>query len=100
MGTQPAPMPPLSQGSSGDREFYSVPQATNSAPPVTNFVNSQSAVPMSSSTSEQFMSEMAENSGSDKKGAHNRSVSEPDFKRKQVLLLFCYKAYNFLYLVA
>ncbi|KAI4974223.1 hypothetical protein ZWY2020_047503 [Hordeum vulgare] len=83
MGTQPAPVPPLSQGSSGDRDFYPVPQVTNSAPQVTNFVNSQSPMPMSSSTSEQFMSEMAENSGPDKKGAHNRSVSEPDFIRKQ-----------------
>lgn len=96
MGTQPAPGPPLSQGSSGDRDFYPVPQVTNSAPLVTNFVNSQSPMPMSSSTSEQFMSEMAENSGPDKKGAHNRSVSEPDFKRKEV----GYKAYDFLYLVA
>ncbi|VAH99830.1 unnamed protein product [Triticum turgidum subsp. durum] len=83
MGTQPAPMPPLSQGSSGDRDFYPVPQVTNPAPPVTNFVNSQSPMPMSSSTSEQFMSEIAENSDPDKKGAHSRSVSAPDLKKKQ-----------------
>ncbi|VAI68405.1 unnamed protein product [Triticum turgidum subsp. durum] len=81
--TQPAPVPPLSQGSFGDRDFYPVPQVTNPAPPVTNFVNSQSPMPMSSSTSEQFMSEIAENSDPDKKGAHSRSVSAPDLKKKQ-----------------
>ncbi|KAM0881536.1 hypothetical protein ACQ4PT_032909 [Festuca glaucescens] len=75
MGTQPAPVPPLSQSSSVDRDTYSAPPA--------NFVNSQSAMPMSSSASEQFVSGMAEDSGPDRKGTHNRSVSEPDFKRQQ-----------------
>jgi hypothetical protein len=88
MGTQPAPVPPLSQSSSIDRDIYS-------APPV-NFVNSQSAMVMPSSASEQSVSAMAENGDPDKKGTHNRSVSEPDFKRQQVVLLFCCKAYNFL----
>ena len=83
MGTQPAPVPPFPQGSA----------------PATNFVNSQSAMAMSSSASEQFVSAMAENDP-DRKGTHNRSVSEPDFKRQQVVQLFCYKAYNFLYRVA
>jgi oxalate decarboxylase/phosphoglucose isomerase-like protein (cupin superfamily) len=82
MGTQPAPVPPLSQSFSVDRDTYS-------APPANNFVNSQSAMPMSSSASEQFVSAMAEDSGPDRKGSHNRSVSEPDFKRQQVVLLFC-----------
>jgi hypothetical protein len=76
MGTQPAPVPPLSQSFSVDRDTYS-------APPANNFVNSQSAMPMSSSASEQFVSAMAEDSGPDRKGTHNRSVSEPDFKRQQ-----------------
>ena len=84
MGTQPAPVPPFPQGSA----------------PATNFVNSQSAMAMSSSASEQFVSAMAENSDPDRKGTHNRSVSEPDFKRQQVVQLFCYKAYNILYRVA
>ncbi|CAM0912494.1 unnamed protein product [Alopecurus aequalis] len=75
MGTQPAPVPPVSQGSSSDRDFYSAP--------ATNFVNSQSAMAMPSSASEQFVSAMAENSDPDRKGTHNRSVSEPDFKKQQ-----------------
>ncbi|KAM0903518.1 hypothetical protein ACQ4PT_018612 [Festuca glaucescens] len=75
MGTQPAPVPSLSQSSSVDRDTYSAPPA--------NFVNSQSAMSMSSSASEQFVSAMAEDSGPDRKGTHNRSVSEPDFKRQQ-----------------
>uniref|UniRef100_A0ACD6A889 Uncharacterized protein n=1 Tax=Avena sativa TaxID=4498 RepID=A0ACD6A889_AVESA len=75
MGTQPAPVPPLSQSSSIDRDIYSAPPA--------NFVNSQSAMVMPSSASEQSVSAMAENDDPDKKGTHNRSVSEPDFKRQQ-----------------
>lgn len=82
MGTQPTslpplaqPMPPLAQGSSTERDLYS-------APPATNFVNNnQSATPMSFSASEQSMSDMTGNSGPDRKGTHNRSVSEPDFNR-------------------
>jgi hypothetical protein len=76
MGTQSAPVPPLSQSSSVDRDMHSAAPA--------NFVNSQSVMSMSSSASEQFVSAMAEDSGPDRKGTHNRSVSEPDFKRQQV----------------
>ncbi|XP_006656547.1 protein transport protein SEC16B homolog [Oryza brachyantha] len=77
MGTQPSSLPPMPQGSSTERDSYSVPAATN-------FVNSQPAMAMSplmSSVSEQSMSEMSGNSGPGKKVTHNRSVSEPDFGR-------------------
>jgi hypothetical protein len=76
MGTQSAPMPPLTQGTANERDVYS--------PPDTKVVNSQpvmSMSPLMSSASEQSMSEMAGNSGTGREVAHNRSISEPDFGR-------------------
>ncbi|TKW19194.1 hypothetical protein SEVIR_4G004500v4 [Setaria viridis] len=76
MGTQSAPMPPLTQGAANERDVYS--------PPDTKVVNNQSVMSMSplmSSASEQSMSEMAGNSGPGREVAHNRSISEPDFGR-------------------
>lgn len=76
MGTPSATLPPVPQGSVGDKETYSAPAAAK-------FVNSQSVMTMSSLTaspSVHSITEMAENSGgAGRKIAHNRSVSEPDF---------------------
>ncbi|VAI41422.1 unnamed protein product [Triticum turgidum subsp. durum] len=76
MGTPSATLPPVPQGSVGDKETYSAPAAAK-------FVNSQSLMTMSSLTaspSVHSITEMAENSGgAGRKIAHNRSVSEPDF---------------------
>ncbi|CAM0948148.1 unnamed protein product [Alopecurus aequalis] len=76
MGTPSAPLPPVPQGSVGDREIYSAPAAAK-------FVDRQSVMTMSSlvaSPSVHSISEMSENSGgAGRTIAHNRSVSEPDF---------------------
>nr|BAJ87237.1 predicted protein [Hordeum vulgare subsp. vulgare] len=80
MGTPSATLPPVPQGSVGDKEIYSAPAAAK-------FVNSQSVMTMSSLTaspSVHSITEMAENSGgAGRKIAHNRSVSEPDFGKPQ-----------------
>lgn len=87
MGTPSATLPPVPQGSVGDKETYSAPAAAK-------FVNSQSVMTMSSLTaspSVHSITEMAENSGgAGRKIAHNRSVSEPDFGKtpKQVYIFF------------
>ncbi|CAN6242694.1 unnamed protein product [Urochloa humidicola] len=79
MGTPSAPLPPLPHGSVVSHI------ESNSAPAAAKFVNSQSAMAMSSlmpSASMQSMTEIADNSGgAGRKIAHNRSVSEPDFGR-------------------
>ncbi|TVU12967.1 hypothetical protein EJB05_46634 [Eragrostis curvula] len=74
MGTQSAPLPQPTQGTVKEREISAVPD--------TKVVNTQSVMSMSplmSSTSELSMSEISD--APDRKVAHNRSISEPDFGR-------------------
>ncbi|OAY76287.1 Protein transport protein SEC16B [Ananas comosus] len=79
IGAPPPPLPPMPQGSVSsvnDKERYAVaPQ---------KFVNSQSAMAMSSlmpSASVESISEWTGDNSGVRKSMHNRSVSEPDFGR-------------------
>lgn len=74
MGTQPAPLPQMPQGAANERHISAVPDTK-----VANTQPVMSMSPLMSSTSELSMSEMS--GVPERKAAHNRSISEPDFGR-------------------
>ena len=74
MGTQSAPLPQMPQGIANERDISAVPD--------TKVVNTQSVMSMSPLMSSASELSMCEISGDpDRKAAHNRSISEPDFGR-------------------